>query len=186
MSQSPIPAVPVLNYAGPIVLQRPAFNVRRSWMWKGEHLFRVYLTPTQAWFIRIGGAKNNAAAIGYQGGLIGMLIAAWMNKRAKKKSDKKAVENEDKPLEQLITEHKRNHVINLVDVSISAIESAGYWSAGIIRWSFDLAGEQKRVKCALDQTVDVDAALQCLATVFPDLRVAVEYNERKKKYLKVK
>src|SRR5258706_11547724 len=76
---SPQKVVPVLSYAGPIVPQRPAFNARRAWTWKGEHLFRDYLTPAQAWFIRIAGAQSHAYA--YQGGLLGGLIAMWANKR---------------------------------------------------------------------------------------------------------
>ena len=187
MSQlPPIPAVPVLSYAGPTVLERPAFNARRGWAWKGEHLFRVYLTPDKAWFIRIGSARQGAAAVGYQGGLLGMLIAWYLSKRAKKKAAKKALDNENRSLEELLPEHKRNHVIALADISDPAIEQAGFWGGSLTRWTFNCAGEKKRVNCALNETVDVDAAIQCLTAVLPTLRVAVEYNEKKKRYVKIK
>ena len=184
MSQFQPSPPPLLNYAGPTVLQRPAFNARRAWAWKGEHLFRVYLTPQDAYFIRIGGAKNNAVAVHF--GLIGGLIALWAQKNAiKKNAAKKALQNEDKPLDQLLAEHKRNHIIQLADISDSAIEKGGFWNGSTIRWTFQQAGEKKRVSCILEQTEDVDAAIQCLSEVFPALRVQVEYDEKKKKYVRI-
>jgi hypothetical protein len=181
MSQA---TVPVLNYAGITIPQRPAFNARRAWAWKGDHLFRVYLTQTHLFLVRIGGARNNAVA--HQGGLLGMLIAHFMNKAAKKKELKRVLENENKPLEQLMGEHKRNHVIAVADVSDPAIEKGGFWSAGQTKLTFNLTGEKKRVQCVLETVDDVHDALRTLPGLMPNLRVGVVFNEKKKRFDKVK
>jgi hypothetical protein len=177
-------SVPVLNYAGITIPQRPAFNARRAWAWKGDHLFRVYLTQTHLFLIRIGGARNNAVA--HQGGLLGMLIAHYMNKAAKKKEQKRVLENENKPLEQMMAEHKRNHVIAVADISDPAIEKGGFWSAGQTKLTFNLSSEKKRVQCVLESVDDVRDALRTLPGLLPHLRVAVQFNEKKKRFDKLK
>jgi hypothetical protein len=186
MGRASIPqkVVPVLSYQGPVVPQRPAFNARRAWAWKGDHLFRVYLTPEQAWFIRIAGGQANAMT--YQGGLLGALIAWWVNKRRKAKAARRVQENEDKPLEEMLAEHKRNHVIALADLGDPAIEAGGFWSGGGTAWTFKLPTVKRRVRCPLETTEDVEAAIRCLQPILPGLRVGVEFNERKKKFVKRK
>jgi hypothetical protein len=187
MSQiSPVAAVPVLNYAGPTVPQRAAFNARRSWAWKGEHLFRVYITPRHLYFIRIGGARAQQQAIAYQGGLLGALIAHFAAKAAKKKQQKRVLENEDKPLDELMAGHKRNHTVAIGDISDAAIEAGGFWSGGTVRLTFNQIGEKKRVTCTFDTAEDTEAALRCLGAVMPGLRVGVVYNERKRRYEKIR
>jgi hypothetical protein len=180
----PIPAIPVLNYAGPTVPQRPAFNARRTWTWKGEHLFRIYLTPARVYFIRIGGARTHETVAMTQFGLLGGLIAWWAAKHRKKQEQKKVLQNEEKPIEQLMTEHKRNHAIDTSDFSHIAVETGGFWSGGGIKWTFNVPGEKKRVTLTLDKPEDVEAAVLRLPQLFNDMRVGVEFNERKKKFVK--
>jgi hypothetical protein len=177
-------AVPVLNYAGPVVPQRPAFNARRSWAWKGDHLFRVYLSTTHLYFVRIGGARNQAAAL--HGGLLGALIGMWLNSMAKKKEAKRVMEFEDKSMDELLASHKRNHLIAVADMSDVAIESAGFWGGNKVRLAFRQNGEKKPVRCVLEATSDVDAAIAQLPQLFPGLRVSVMRKEGKDKYVKIK
>ena len=83
--EEPLEGIPVLGYSGGgygagDTGQRPAFNARRRWMWSGEHLFRIYLTPEFVYFIRIGGARNQEQVMYLQFGLIGALIGHFMAK----------------------------------------------------------------------------------------------------------
>lgn len=183
-STQPIPAIPVLNYAGPTVPQRPAFNARRHWTWKGEHLFRVYLSRDRIYFIRIGGARTQEAVVMAQFGLLGGLIAWWAAKSRKKKEAKKVLQNEEKPIEMLMSEHKRNHSTATLDFKDVTIESGGFWGAGIVKWTFNVPGEKKRVVMSFDKPEDIEAAVARLPELFPAMRVGVEYDERKKKFVK--
>jgi hypothetical protein len=180
---NPMPAVPVLNYAGPVVPSRPAFNARRAWAWKGDHLFRVYLSTTHLYFVRIGGARNQGAAL--HGGLLGALIGMWLNSMAKKKEAKRVLEFEDKSMDELLAGHKRNHVIPVADVSDLAIESTGFWGGNRVRLAFRQVGEKKPVRCVLEGTSDVDAAIQQLPMLFPGLRISVQRKPGKDKYVKI-
>jgi hypothetical protein len=90
--------------------ERPDFYVRRAI--KGTaHVFQIYITPTQAWFIRVGGLGTTEVVVAAQGGLIGGLIAWFMQSRRRKKEAEKLAENTAKTLEKMLAEHQANHVI---------------------------------------------------------------------------
>ena len=46
------------------------------------------------------------------------------------------------------------------------------------------AGEKKRVRCRLDKTEDVEAAVGRLPGLFPGVTVGVVYDEKKKRFLR--
>ena len=180
------PSAPsVLSYAGPTVPARPAFNARRVWTWKGDHLFRIYVTPQHLWFVRIGGGKNSQRAATAQFGLLGALIGHFLQKQAKKKESRNVAINEDKPLPDLIAGHKLNHVLEAAEITDPGIEPRTIFTACAARLSFNAAKEKKRVICYLESVDDVSSAIQTLTPLFPSLRVGVQFNEKKKKYVKV-
>ena len=148
-------------------------------------MFRVYLTPEQIYFIRIGGARNQETAVAVQFGLVGALVAWSLSKSRKSKQHKKVLENETKTLDALLEEHKRNHVIPISAISEMAIEPMGRWAYPLAKWTFKVAGEKKAVTCVFDKTEDVQAALERLPSMFPGLKVKVEFDEGKKKFRKV-
>ena len=77
-------AVP-LNYQGrPGTEDMSAFNARTNITWKGDMLFRVYPHEGKLYFIKVGGSKNNQAAIHF--GLIGAVVNHFAQKRSAKKT----------------------------------------------------------------------------------------------------
>jgi hypothetical protein len=162
---------------------KPDFYVRRA-IKNAPHLFQVYFTATHAWFIRISGTGAGDAALAHHG-LIGALIGIYLQSRRKKKEAQKIAEHSAKTLEQMLAEHKVNHVIPLSDFGDPALEG-GNWTVkkGTVIWKFNLPAEKKRVQCYFHTPDDIDAAMKRLPAIFPSLRIEVVFDERKKKYLK--
>lgn len=166
--------------------ERPDFYIRRAF--KGTpHVFQVYITATQAWFIRVGGLGTTELVVASQGGLIGALIAWFMQSRRKKKEAEKIAENSAKTLEKMLAEHKVNHVIPLTNFGDASLEAGGWqYKKGTVIWKFDQPGEKKRVQCFFHKPEDVEAGVKRLPKIFPQIRVGVEFNAGKGKYLKKK
>jgi hypothetical protein len=182
----PLEGIPVLGYAGGgagtggLAGQRPAFNARRRWMWTGEHLFRVYLAPEFVYFIRIGGAKNSDQL------LFGVLLGSILAKERREKEVERALANDTVHLEALLQRHNKSHVFATRDISDVVIEKAGWGSGVPAKWSFRVKGENKRIQMTFDRIEDVHIAVRRLPQMFPGTRVGIEFNERKKKYVKLK
>ena len=164
--------------------ERPDFYIRRAI--KGTpHVFQVYITPTQAWFIRVGGTATTEMIVASQGGLIGGLIAWYMQSRRKKKEAVKISENTAKTLEKMLAEHAANHVIPLTNFGDPSLEAGGWqYKKGTVIWKFDQPGEKKRVQCFFHKQEDVEAGVKRLPKLFPGIRIGVEFNAAKGKYLK--
>src|SRR3954463_4198495 len=158
--EEPLEGIPVLGYAGgpaiprPQAGQRPAFNARRRFMWSGEHLFRIYLTPEFIYFIRIGGARNQEQL------MFGVLIGYVLAKGRREKEVARAEMNDGKYLEVLLQEHKRNHVFPTTDISDVVIEKAGWGSGNPAKFSFKAKGEKKRITMMFDRIEDVHIAIR--------------------------
>jgi hypothetical protein len=188
----PLEGIPVLGYAGGGGTAGgeagavPAFNAFRRWTWSGEHLFRVYLTPEFVYFIRIGGARNQEQALYFQFGLIGWIVGHFMAKSRRKKEEARVYQMEGKFLEKLLSEHKKNFVFPTGDITDVALESGGWSSGGLVKLSFNVKGEKKRLTMILDKVEDVHIAIRRLPQWFPGARVGIEFNEKKKKYVKAK
>lgn len=180
------PAIPVLSYAGPTVPQRPAFNARRRWTWGGDHLFRVYLTSQRVYFVRIGGGKTSQTVAVTQFGLLGGLIAWYVSKNRKKKETQRVLQNEDKPIDQLMSEHKRNHAFDTSDLADVAVEMGSIWNGAQTRLTFRAPGEKRAVTYTLETTEDIESAVARLPQLFPNARIGVVYNEEKKRFVRKK
>lgn len=163
---------------------KPDFYIRRAI--KGTpQLFQVYFTATNAWFIRVGGTGSADAALAMHG-LVGALIAWYVQSRRKKKEEQKIAENTAKTLEQMLAEHKTNHVLPLSDLGDPSLES-GNWAVkkGTVIWKFNQPGEKKRVECYFHKPEDTEAAMKKLPKIFPAIRIEVAFDQRKGKYLKM-
>jgi hypothetical protein len=163
---------------------QPDFYVRRAI--KGTpHLFQVYFTPTQAWFIRVGGTGAGEIVAAANGGLIGALFVWFLQSRRQKKETQTIAEHSAKTLEQMLAGHKVNQVIPLSNIADPSLE-AGNWTVkkGTVIWKFNLPGEKKRVECYFHKDEDLSAGMNRLPRLFPGIRIEVALDERKGKYLK--
>jgi hypothetical protein len=177
---------PVLGYAGPTVPQRPAFNARRTWTWKGDHLFRVYLTGNRVYFVRIGGGKTHETVALTQFGLLGGLVAWYLSKQRKKKEARTVLRNEEKPIDQLMAEHKLNHAYAASDLADVAVDAGGVWTGRRVTWTFRVPGEKRPVSCVLEKPEDVESAVNRLPHLFPAMRIGVVYDEKRHRWVKRK
>jgi hypothetical protein len=183
MQQNPASSGPILNYAGPRVPSRPAFNLRRALGWKGDHLFRVYVLPEKLCCVRIGGSRSSQAAVGAQFGLVGALVIYFLRKNAMKKETERVFQNEHRPIGELMAGHKLNHEIPIASISDVAIEPPRMLTSNT-RLTFNLAGEKKRMTALFDKADDVTDAIRLLTPVFPAMRIMVQFNEKKQRYVK--
>jgi hypothetical protein len=162
----------------------PDFYIRRAI--KGTpHVFQVYFTPTQAWFIRIGSLGTTEIVVAVQGGLIGGLLAAFMQSRRKKKEAQTIAQHTAKTLEQMLAEHNVNHVLPLTSIANSSLERGGWaYKKGTVIWKFQEPSEKRQTQCFFHKQEDIDAAMQQLPKIFQEIRIEVAFDERKGKYLK--
>src|SRR2546423_1313847 len=77
-----------LNYRGAAGMDdAEAFNARTTLRWKGDMLFRIFFYNDRLFFIKVGGSKQNQAAIHF--GLIGAIVNHFAQKRAARKTQEK-------------------------------------------------------------------------------------------------
>lgn len=175
------------------------FNVRYNATLKLDRVYRVYLTHTDLYFVRIGGqfwgAHESLPAAGHGVGFIGALIAALLatllsvllGKRARKKH-KELFQTIDRiPPEQLLDRHKHNFKLTPADFKDSLIEPPSLFAphglhAG--RWKSVLR-DGRKLNLELLTDDDMCVALSLLPYMIgPALKVNAKWNWRKQKYTK--
>jgi hypothetical protein len=177
----------ILSYRGSAGLDdMGAFNARASVGWKGDMLFRVYLTDSQAYFIKVGGAKKSNQAMAFQFGLLGALIVYLVNKRNKEKTQKRLNEVAGVSPDDLLAQDKVNHVIPLGAFADVALRPRSFWkSAPFGAWFFRDAKGKKRFY-TFDDAENFQIAAQRLSDAFGTrLEVTARWDAEKAKVIKI-
>jgi hypothetical protein len=155
-----------------------------------NRVYRVYVRRDDLFFIVLAeGLSANPETLTVHFGLLGMLIGASMKKRAKKKHAAAAERMDQTDPEQLLTEHKRNFRLHASEISEGSIEprpaitfdghQVGHWKL--------LRRDGKKLKFQFENNEDMAEALDSLSKYFNgSLKVNVEWDERKKKFIKRK
>src|SRR4051812_28001198 len=153
--------------------------------WKGDRLFRVYVHDGKFFFIKVGGSKQQSAAMGAQFGLIGALVAMWLRKREEKKTAQKINEIFTVPPEHLIGQEKESFVVDQGVLTGMSIEPGTFWnSAKWGRWRFHDAKGKKRV-FTFEDAASVQSALRHLPEACgANLAINAEWDDAKEKLVK--
>jgi hypothetical protein len=163
-----------------------AFNARRHGGWADDLLFRVYPTPERIFFIKIGGSKNETT--GYLiGGVIGILIAQFLHKGERKRTEERLTSWTGIRPALLMKESKDNHIILTSNITEPTINPRSVWrDKKFGSWSFrDGNGKKRELK--FEDGSNFREAVRWLGETFgDDLIVKAEWNEAKQKVVKVK
>jgi hypothetical protein len=156
---------------------------------RSDNLYRIYVRGSDLYFINLGGVGAVTSAVASQLGLIGALIAMALKKRAKRQAEALLQRAEGQDMEFLLRENKSNFKLYVPEISEAAMEPPSFWAmhgkqAG--RWNFQTR-DGKKFRFEFVTTDAVKAALDVLPGLLnATLRVNVEWNEPKKKFLKKK
>ena len=163
----------------------PAFSVRAAPDFVGmdDILFRVFVTPNQLFFIKIGGGKSQGVWFAAFG-LIGGLIAAALAKKEAARAKERLAGLEGIHPRELIAKDNANHSINLNSVPTATIGPPKMLDDAKAHFSY-VAHNGKLRKFTFENHGDVTIALEELSAVMGErLSVGVAWNEKKKKYVK--
>jgi hypothetical protein len=153
-----------------------------------NRVYRVYLRRDDLFFIVLAeGLSANPETLTVHLGLLGLLIGASMKKRAKKKNATATERMNQTDPEQLLSEHKRNFRLHTSEIGETSIEprpaitfdghQAGHWKL--------LKRDGKKLKFQFENNDEMTIALDALSKYFNgSLKVNVEWNAKKKKFLK--
>lgn len=181
-----------LNYATPkpfAVVTQDQFSVFHARgvlnKWKGDRLWRVYVKDGKLFFIRVGGSKQQQAALGAQFGLLGMLIGMWLHKRDAKKTEQKLQEIHSVPPEQLIAGEKENLEYEQRQLSEMSIEPSSFWGgAKIGRLVFRDPAGKKRSLMFEDAASAQSAHAHLSGAMGQALKVNATWDDVKAKFIK--
>jgi hypothetical protein len=181
-----------LNYAAPKsytqVTQEPhkLFHSRGVLNgWKGDRLFRIYVKDGRLYFIKVGGSRNQQAAMGAQLGLLGILLGYWLQKRDQKKTDQLLSDIHAVAPEQLMGVDKENRVFEFRELTDIAIEPASVWSGAKCGRVIFRDPRGKKRGFILEDVANAQAALQHLSEALGgQLKVNAVWDERKQKFVK--
>lgn len=181
-----------LNYAAPKsytqVTQEPhkVFHSRGVLSgWKGDRLYRIYVKDGRLYFIKVGGSRNQQAAMGAQLGLLGILLGYWLQKRDQKKTDQLLSDIHAVAPEQLVGTDKENCAFEQRQLSEISIEPASAWSGAKCGRLFFRDPRGKKRRFIFEDVANAQAALQCLSEAMSgQLKVNAVWDERKQKFVK--
>jgi len=164
----------------------PAFNARAIFTWKRDRQYRVYVHDEQLIFIRTGG-QQMGHLVAHQFGLIGALIWA-LTKKSRERKQAAAMQALDAahPL-QLVTQHKHSFQSHRSQLTEQTLEPPSWYQGRgpyAARWRFAVGGKD-RMQLELLTKEDVDTMLRLLSPIVgTSLRVDIEWNEKKKKFVR--
>lgn len=164
------------------------FNVRATYTWKPDRLYRVYYSSGQLYFIRIGGQGYALAQLlELQLGPFGKMLGRAAQRRSDAKLAQKVEETDRIPPEVRIREHKHNFQIGAGDVTESTILPASQFASHGIRfgrWNVSLRGGSE-LRLQFEQLDDMQIALELLTRALGNrLSVEVEWDARASRFVK--
>jgi hypothetical protein len=152
-------------------------------------MYRIYTRANDLCFINLGGLSPVAQALTVHFGLIGMVLGSALKKRAKKQTEAMLQRAEGQDPEFLLRENKTNFKVYVPEISEAVIEPPSFFAmhgkqAG--RWNFKLR-DGKKFRLEFENADAMKAALNVLPGLLnATLRVNVEWDERKKRFQKMK
>src|SRR5436309_36081 len=102
-----------------------AFEATAIFPFKANRIYRVYFAPDELLFVRLGNEVNRAVA--FQFGLIGLLVAHFMEKKAKKRVETVRQLSEQASPEELLAGDKENFRATPDDLEEPRIELSSFW-----------------------------------------------------------
>jgi hypothetical protein len=165
-----------------------AFNVRATYAWKPDRLYRVYVRSGQLYFIRIGGQNwALAQALEMQLGPLGDALGRSVRNRSDEKMRKRIEEADRIPPEIRVRDHAHNLRIGVEDIlECEIIEPGRLASHGqrYGRWNIGLRAG-KRMKLQFEVLEDMQCALDLLPAQLGDrLSVRVHWDDLLGRFVK--
>ena len=159
------------------------FEVRLQGAMDRDALYRVYPADHRLYFIRIGGSKNQAAAVHF--GLIGALFAHFANKKSAKETEALRQQIEGIPPAEMMSLHKKNFFLELDGVEQAEILPRTWLDRAAGRFKIRERAGKKR-NGSFDNADNVSKAINALSGALKDrIIVKVQYNELKNRYDKI-
>ena len=167
-------------------ITQPAFDARAMarGLLKPECLYRVYLAPGGLFFIHIDGPRNDVVA--WQFGLIGLLINSMGRKKRERQVEAKKADLDQRSLRDRLEDHRDNFSVKFDDFLSARIITRAFLSGGkhAGRWKVVLK-DRGKITFEFDKVDDMKFAIAELAKPLGDrLAVEVDWNEKKRKYVK--
>lgn len=157
----------------------PSFEIDAVSMLRMDRLYRVFVTPERLYFLRLGPGDPNQAVTS-QFGLVGGLIGAALQKRARRRREEATARAGEKTLDERLAEHKQNFAAapsGFVEARIDpwTFGSAAWWGmkgktvhAGLWRFTLAAAGS---MTCLFPKVTDMQAAVAELPKVLGGILV---------------
>jgi hypothetical protein len=161
-----------------------AFNARRMGsMLSPEVLYRVYFAPGGLFFIRVGGERGTSAYMRF--GLIGLLVHAFQNPKGK--VEEKVSDLDQRSLKDRLEDHKANFRTAFSEIRSATIDPRAIFTTtgkncGRMVMKFEEHGKKT---FEFEEIQAMKVAVDELPKVLGDrLKVNVEWNDKKKKFVK--
>ena len=173
----------------PALSQPPGSFLARYTSNSSDSTYRIHARAGELYFINIGGLNASTRAITVHFGLVGMLIASAMKKRAKRRTEARLQSAEAQDPEFLLRQDKTSFKVFIPEISEAVIEPPSFFAlhgkqAG--SWNFKMR-DGKKYRFEFENTDTMKAALEVLPGLLnATLRVNVEWDEAKKKFQKRK
>jgi hypothetical protein len=170
--------------------QPPFFSAVEPQAMATNRSYRVYVLPSELIFIRAGSTGELTTALAAQFGLLGALIAAALNHA--KKNQQRQEELNSFTLDQLMNNHKHNFRIAIRELLDARLDPYSFGlavlhkpaQAGVFQFTHPTRG---KVKLVLGSTDEMQKAVELLPSMLRErLTVNVEWNERKKRFVRKK
>ena len=155
-----------------------------------SRVYRVYARRSHLFFVVLAeGLSANPETLTVHFGLLGLLIQSSMKKRAKKKEAASVERMDQIDPEQLLAEHKKNFKVHASEIRESSIEPrpAFTFDGHQVGYLKLMLRDGRKMKILFLTNEEMTAALEGLSGFFNgDLKVNVQWNEKKKRFDKKK
>lgn len=171
-----------------------AFNAR-AYFARRLGLYRIYLTPSEAFFIQILVREHLRSERVLMHSMIHLMgpvavlflpVQLWLNARDERQALERATHWDGRPLDELLTRRGNNFRVTPEDFQNARLDPPGWGSrrASGGRWSFHLP-KQGKLHLQFLSEEDVHTALAILpAWLGPRLRVDLEWDADKGRFVK--
>jgi hypothetical protein len=165
-----------------------AFMAREVFALSLDRLYRVYASPAELVFVKVGGQAGLSPAVAIQFGLIGAFVHRWFEKRAKMRMAAEVASMDRRDLRGLLARDKVNFSIRAADVVRSAIDPpSGFPTHGprIGKWRLQ-ATDGTIHDLQFEDVEDMKTAIEALHALLGGVqRVNVRWDGDKRRYVEL-